>query len=71
MTRTRRLLVLAALALPLGACGWFDDRGEPSTDTRNQQLYVEVVDVNGREVPCVVYDSNRDAGSVDCDWGAE
>lgn len=70
MTRGWRLLALAALTLPLAACDWFSD-GSDGGSTQGEQLYVQVVEVNGREVPCVVYDSNSDQGAVDCDWGAE
>lgn len=66
----RRLLLALALLPAVAGCGWFD-KDEPNEDTRNRQLYVETVEVNGRDVACVVYDSNRDAGAVDCDWGSD
>jgi hypothetical protein len=68
--RRKRFALLALAVLPLGACSWFDDDSDGGS-TRGEQLYVETVEVNGREVACVVYDSNSDHGALDCDFEAD
>lgn len=57
--------VLLIFGAVLTVAMWpFESGSHPAEPGR--QLFVEVVEVDGRDVPCVVYDSNSDAGAVDC-----
>lgn len=62
------LVALLALGLAIAAAVafWPDSGSHPAPP--DHQLYVETIEVNGREVECVVYDSNTDAGAVDCEF---
>lgn len=58
-----RAVILAGLALGvLAGCA------EPTAPGKTDGVY-EVIypDVNGRKVPCVVWDGER-SGGIDCDW---
>jgi hypothetical protein len=68
--RNTALVILGmSTAIALAVVFWpFESGSHPAEPGR--QLFVEHVTIDGLEVPCVVYDSNSDAGAVDCAFEA-
>lgn len=57
----KRIIAISIVALlALAGCG---------SSGAKDDVYVVNVDVNGTQVPCVVYDGYK-AGGITCDWEA-
>lgn len=66
-----RAVILAGIALgAFAGCGEPSKPSEPGkTDGAYEVIYADVTyaDVNGRKVPCVIWDGGQ-AGGISCDW---
>ncbi len=64
---TRAALALLLTLAALGACG----SDEPSKPGKTDGDYEVIhVDVDGRDVPCVIWDGYQ-SGAISCDWTAK
>lgn len=59
------VFVLAVAVLALAACT--DDGADPGASRTSDRLRVERIEVDGREVNCVVYAAGH-KGGLSCDW---
>lgn len=71
MTKIAKLAAIGTLAvIALAGCGSDDAPAEtPAAETSYGQVLVRVVDVDGRKIPCVVFEGYK-AGGITCDWNA-
>jgi PBP1b-binding outer membrane lipoprotein LpoB len=70
---TKRIAVLALAALLLAGCADPRENVQPkggAVELEHGQLFVQVIEVNGRPISCVVF-SSTSKGGVSCDFTRE
>ncbi len=55
-------LVLVSVVLTVAACG-----SDPASETAKENVHVTHVEVDGKQIPCVVY-AGYSGGGISCDW---